>query len=685
MSDPVQAPPRRRIAGKLVRDVVLIFATVVGSLTLMFVRAAQERTTLERERRAAVVTGSLAREIARALREFDIREVDHALGEAKKFDAELLKIDVCDAGLSVLAATDPASLLAPADPLLSRAVRAGSRVERRTAERVDVAFPILDRGTVEGALLVSYSLHAVRRDLRALYSAGGAALLLAVASGALLSLAVARRIAAPILELHRGARAITAGDLAVRLPEGGDDETALIARGFNTVTGALIEKIRALEGSSAELERAHRDLDGRVQDLKSLKEAGKVFSTIFNLEELLRAIVENATLVMKSRRCSIVMRDEESGEYTVRVGKGIAGEEGIVENVRLRSGGLIATHVFATRQPLLVTDLPTDDRFDPAHDGSRYATASFIAAPVILGDRVLAVLSVTDRRDGAVYTPADLNLLCVYANHIAIAIENARIYRRLVDRERLDHELGVAREIQMSLLPDGYPALDGIVFAGASHPALEVGGDYFDFLPVTDRRVGIVIGDVSGKGVPAALLMVMIRSILRARVSERVAPAELVTELNAHLLTRGDDKMFVTLFYAEVDSAARTLRYVNAGHNETLLLRADGTTEVLSAGGLLMGLFDHATYEERSADLREGDLVVFYTDGITETPDAKDRLYETERLEAVARANAHLSPEGVRDAILEDVRAYAGEGPPHDDRTLIILKVGPRGAAEVPA
>lgn len=683
MSEPSAPPSRRTIAGKLVRDATLIFATVVGTLTVLFIRHAEERTVRERERRAAVVVGSLAREAAVALRDFDIRAVDHALGEAKRCDPELLRIVVCDAHGAVVASTDPDAPLGEPEPLLAHALDAGAPMELRTAGRVDAAHPVTEAGRVQGGLLVSYSLEAVARDLRALYGAGATALALALVSCALLSRAAARRIVAPLAALHAGARAVASGDLTVRIPEGGDDETALIARGFNTATGALVDKIRELESSAAELERANRELDGRVSDMRSLKDAGRVFATIFNLEELLRAIVENAALVMKSRRCSIVMRDEGSGEWSMRVGKGIAGEEGIVENVRLRAGGEVTAHVFATREPLLVEDLSADARFAAAPAAGRYATDSFVSAPVVHGDRVLAVLSVTDRRDGARYGLTDLNLLCVYANHIAIALENARIYRRLLERERLDHELRIARDIQMSLLPCGFPPMDGISFAGASHPAFEVGGDLFDLLPVDPARAAAVIGDVSGKGVPAALLMVMIRSVLRARVAPGVDPVQIVTELNAHLISRGDDKMFVTLFYAEVDAHARRLRYVNAGHNEPILLRGDGTREELSGGGLLLGMFEDAGYEERSVDLREGDLLVLYTDGITETPDDGGRMYETERLVDCARRNAHLPAEAVRDAILEEARSFSGDAPPHDDRTLLILKVGPRADAEV--
>lgn len=669
--------PRRRLSVKLMLNVTAIFVTVVGTLVLMLTRAAEERVADDRERRAAILSSALLRGIGRDLLLVDVAGIQYALDEARGFDPEVAGLEFADERRQVLASTDPArSLQSGFKGLLDAAERTRQPALATGPATLDGVYPLLTDGTLRGFLLVRHSLADTRREIRAVQGAGVVTLVVTLLAGAGLSLLIGRRLVAPIEALHRGARAILAGRLDTRLATDADDETALVSRAFNEVAGNLVEKIQALERSSADLARTNRELDIRVADLRSLQEAGKIFNSIFNIDELLRAIVQNATSVMKSRRCSIIVRDEATGDFSLRIAKGISGADEVVENVRLRSGGRITEHVLATREPLLVGDLNRDERFELPYDGVRYATSSFVAAPLLLSNRVLGVISLTDKHSGEPYCATDLNLLSIYANHLAFAIDNAGIYRRLVDRERIDAELSIAHEIQMKMLPRAYPSLAGISVAGVSEPALEMGGDYYDFLPVTGDRVALVIGDVSGKGVPAALLMVMIRSILRARVTPEVPPPVLIEELNRHLLTDTDDKMFVTLFYAEVDTAARTLRYVNAGHNETLLLRADGTTEVLAEGGLLMGMFERAKYVERTVPLSAGDRVIFYTDGITEAADASGVLYGVERLEAVARATAGLTAEGIRDAILADCRAYAGDGPASDDRTLIVLTVG---------
>lgn len=243
----------------------------------------------------------------------------------------------------------------------------------------------------------------------------------------------------------------------------------------------------------------------------------------------------------------------------------------------------------------------------------------------------------------------------------------------LRDKLALKGDLEIARQIQFGLLPFEPYDQDGLAIRVAMRPANTVGGDYFDVIDLGEGRLGIVMGDVAGKGMPAALLMALLQASLRTLITAGLRGDQLIAKLNAHLFANIPSNRLVTLFYAEVDPADGTLRYVNAGHNPPLLFRADGRIERLSATAVALGVIPDAEFTPADTSLAAGDSLFLYTDGVTEAFSAKDEEYGEARLEAFLTARRATVPEGLVDAVVQDVLGFCGPVAPHDDMTLMLV------------
>ncbi|MDV4342274.1 SpoIIE family protein phosphatase [Methanoculleus sp. YWC-01] len=254
-------------------------------------------------------------------------------------------------------------------------------------------------------------------------------------------------------------------------------------------------------------------------------------------------------------------------------------------------------------------------------------------------------------------------------------IENLR--RTTAEKERIAKELEIAKEIQQSILPESAPVLPGFDLAGFNLPAREVGGDFFDYIPVGEGCWGVEIADVSGKGVPAALFMALARTLVRASASQSLDPAGSILEANRYICMDSKTCMFVTLFYGILDTRKGTFSYVNAGHNPPLLFReGSSAAELLRGKGIALGIFDDIELELVELKLHPGDTVVFYTDGVTEATNEHEEEYGMGRLTALISGLLDRGAREIIDAIVEDVTAHAGSQPQFDDITLVVLKVG---------
>lgn len=323
---------------------------------------------------------------------------------------------------------------------------------------------------------------------------------------------------------------------------------------------------------------------------------------------------------------------------------------------------------------ILTMDAQVDERFDSAQSVSLQGVRSALCAPLWLDDVVKGLIYLDRRYSARPFTETDLALLTVIANLVAAKIENLRLLEESQLKRKLEEELALAADIQRSLLPRQDPVVEGWSFAGMSLSSRAVGGDLYDYIAKPDGRLGFVVADVSGKGVSAALLMASLQANLRAFVRSQSSLSAMMTEVNRAVLVAQLRNRFATVLYAEVDLGTGKGSYVNAGHNPGLLLRRDGQIEKLTVGGMIVGAFPAARYEEASFAMEPGDLLVLYSDGVTEAPGPDDELFGDERLEACVRDFGELEPAGVRDGILDRVDTFTKGRPANDDTTILVAK-----------
>ncbi len=344
--------------------------------------------------------------------------------------------------------------------------------------------------------------------------------------------------------------------------------------------------------------------------------------------------------------------------------------EGSEDAFQLQVGQGIVGWVANTGEAVIVPDVRRDRRYVAA----RADTRSELAAPLRVGGKVIGVFNLeSDQHDA--YHEGHLEMVSAFASQAAVAVERARLTRERVDQRRLEKELAIAREIQRSFLPVAAPVLPGFDLAGFNMPHDEVGGDYYDFIPVSDARFGLAIADVAGKGIPAALIMAGFRMALLAEIRNDFAIRAVMRKVNSLLHESMERDKFVTAFYGVLDYKNRVLIFSNAGHNPPLLLRAGGRTEELVEGGVALGVLADARFEERPVALAPGDLLVLYTDGGSEAVAEGGEQFGMQRLEQTVRRLADLGAREIVDGVVAEVTAWSGDRGLNDDLTLVVIRV----------
>jgi serine phosphatase RsbU (regulator of sigma subunit) len=293
--------------------------------------------------------------------------------------------------------------------------------------------------------------------------------------------------------------------------------------------------------------------------------------------------------------------------------------------------------------------------------------------PIFSDDRLVGILNL-ERDARNAFLEADLDLVTAYAQHAGVAIERAQARAATLEQRHLKGELAVARRIQQTFLPKRSPDVRGFSIAGVNVPSEEVGGDYYDFLDIGGEKIGIAIADVVGKGIPAALIMAAFRASLIAEIRNHYTLHRIMHMVNQLLCEGNEDSRFVTAIYGILDTKNRIFTFCNAGHNPGILRRADGTIEMLHDGGTAMGIFRDSPFEERAFGLNKGDVILLYTDGVTEMIGRDGEMYDMQRLTDVLNHNAHRAPQDIIDAIRQSLAEYADPDAPVDDLTLVVIR-----------
>lgn len=403
--------------------------------------------------------------------------------------------------------------------------------------------------------------------------------------------------------------------------------------------------------------------------------AGLITSSL-DLEEVLERIMTTSREVMEADASSLMLLDESKGELVFQVAQGRVGEK-LREGFRLPLGKGIAGAVCLTGEPILVEDAYTDPRFHRDFDDrTGYRTKSLICVPLKVQDRLIGVAEVINRLDGRPFNSQDLETFSALCHHAAIAIENARIHKELLRRERIQRDLQLASAVQQSFLPKEVPSIPGYVMAAYYQAALEVGGDFYDFIPLRGNQWGIVVGDVSGKGVSSALYMAKLTSDFRIRAVKGRSPARVVEEINVELCERGTRGAFVTLLYLVVRPKDTVVRFVNAGHIPPLVWRPNSSTisYVSTEGDPPAGILPNRSFKTHRFELKDGEWLILVTDGLLEAKSSSGRSFGWDGLKK-ALEKAPPDAEGIVARVVESLKEFARESLQSDDVTLVVMGV----------
>ncbi|MDX1383418.1 MAG: SpoIIE family protein phosphatase, partial [Thermoanaerobaculia bacterium] len=394
----------------------------------------------------------------------------------------------------------------------------------------------------------------------------------------------------------------------------------------------------------------------RLVELEAVYDVGLAIASTLNLDELSEGILLRAVSLSDARRGALYLR--QGGEYRLQ---GTIGGD--------------ALPVIATEDPALATLLSegAGDGGEVLLPGARHT----LAVPIEIDSVSRGLLAIADKesREGVgPFAESDRRTLGLFANQAAIALENAYLHRQALEKERLEREMELAAEIQGRLLPKGTPEIEGCEVAGWNRPAWQVGGDYFDYLRLADERLGLVVADVTGKGLAAALLVSTLHSALQLLFDGAQVDDDLVARLNEHIVRSSSPNKFITMILAEVDPATGSLRSLNAGHNPGLLVRADGEISELMPSGMPLGLLSGSRYRAHTATVEKGDLLCLYSDGITECAALDDEEYGQDRLEVLLREQRDRPLDDIVAAIADEMGRFSEGRSQSDDQTVVLLR-----------
>ena len=412
--------------------------------------------------------------------------------------------------------------------------------------------------------------------------------------------------------------------------------------------------------------------DSSLERLETLYRVSQALASTLDLEAVLNTVMDQVITVTKAERGFLMLGDRPQN-LRFHVARGI--DQRLIDDAEFQVSRGILTRVAESTQPVVTSDAQHEDWLSGRQSVMALKLRSIMCAPLLLKGRMTGLVYVDNRMQAGIFQPADLELLQAVANAAAVAIENARLHEQALVQARLERELEVAQQVQASLIPQSAPAVAGFELGALWRSAYEVAGDFYDFVPRPDGEVGVVIGDVTDKGVAAAFFMVLSRTTVRASLASPGDCGECVAQANRLLCADAASGMFVTLFYLGLRPGQRRVLSVNGGHNPPLWYQARrGKLRFLDRGGLPLGIDEAGTYVAQELDLETGDILLLYTDGLVDAVDAAMLPFGQERLQASLRAHSELPASALAAAVEADVQRHAHGAPVVDDVTLVVVR-----------
>jgi sigma-B regulation protein RsbU (phosphoserine phosphatase) len=395
-----------------------------------------------------------------------------------------------------------------------------------------------------------------------------------------------------------------------------------------------------------------------------------------DLSGLLLMILEKSRPWIQAEACSIFLPEEETGELVIHSAQGDSTPQ--LGTLRVPKGQGIVGTAMKERKTIRVDDVSKDSRFySKADEKTGWKTKALLASPLLDGGECVGVIEFLNPIGRAAFTSGDETMVEYFAGLVAAALVRIRAHRAALERAAVQRDLDLARELQGGLLPKVFPTREeapGIELFARLEPAKEVSGDLYDFFTIEPGKMCFVVGDVSGKGIAAGIFMAVTRTLIRATAVPGRGPVEIMNRVNAQLAKENQASLFVTMILGIVDTATGRMVYGQGGHNPPILVTVQGKPTYEPAGGMPLGVFEDAKFGERELQLKTGETLLVYTDGVTEAMNQAKDLFGEDRLEKAVTGVADLSPEKIAERVIEQVEGFVLEAERSDDITLLAIQ-----------
>lgn len=421
--------------------------------------------------------------------------------------------------------------------------------------------------------------------------------------------------------------------------------------------------------TTSSLQEENERLKRAVEELSILNDLARAIGASLNSQEIIQTIVRRSIRALNAEQ-GVITLVEEQGHDSMRTLVRTMVSSSEHEEYHFNQTLLGWMHI--NKKPLVINDPHNDERFRGVQWDE--SVRSLLSVPMMMKSELRGVITIYNKKEKKSFSENDQRLLAIIATQSAQVVENARLNEREQMLMRMQEEVRLASKIQMELLPSSSPKFQGYSIAGRTIPAQVVGGDYFDFIPVDEHRIAVCLGDVTGKGLPASLLMANLQATLRSHTLNVESPKICLERSNRLLFQSTSPEKFATVFYAILDSQKNILFFSNAGQDHPFLFSTDKKIQRLKTGGIPLGMIGDFTYEEESTPLEPGDTLIIYSDGVTEAMDKNGDLFGEERLASVLADCRYDTPEAIIERIVGAVKEYAGPTPQSDDVTIVVVK-----------
>lgn len=422
------------------------------------------------------------------------------------------------------------------------------------------------------------------------------------------------------------------------------------------------QSLRLLEDENKRLKRA-------VEELSILNDLARAIGASLNTQEIIQTIVRRSLRAISAEQGVITLVEEQSNQSMKTLVRTMVSSK---EQEHFHFNQALLGWMHLNKKPLVINDPKTDERFRgiPWDESIR----SLIAVPMMAKSELRGVLTVYNKKDNKPFAEDDQRLLAIIAGQSGQVVENARLYEKEKTLVKMQEEVRLAARIQTELLPKIPPTIEGYDIVGKTIPAQEVGGDYFDFIPVDEHRLAFCLGDVTGKGLPASLLMANLQATLRGQTLTSGSPKTCLERSNQLLYQSTSPEKFATLFYAILDLQNHQIHYSNAGHDNPYLCSPQSAIKRLKVGGIPLGMLADFTFEQESVPVEEDSVLVAYSDGVTEAMNAQEEMFGEERIAAVIDQHKSEPATEIVEHLISAVKTFAAGYPQSDDITVVVMR-----------